>query len=184
MAEINDNATIIGETIVIKGSLRGEEDLTVLGRVEGELQLTQTLMIADSGIVKAEISVRDAVVSGIVVGNITAADCIHITETGRVLGDISAKRVVLNGGGRVRGDINVGEPSRALSPRDAGEANALPFADHQEQPASLMVRRVAAGGTAALPARPSLGPVSMSSTSQAAMAMAQKKKKVVVKRRS
>ena len=57
-------STIVGPSILINGNLQGDEDLTVLGRVEGTLSLTKTLNVAESGIVKADISVRNAVVSG------------------------------------------------------------------------------------------------------------------------
>ena len=61
-------STIVGPSILINGNLQGDEDLTVLGRVEGTLSLTKTLNVAESGIVKADISVRNAVVSGVGTG--------------------------------------------------------------------------------------------------------------------
>ena len=186
MADMTDDSTVIGQSITIRGSLHGEEDLTVLGRVEGELHLTQTLMVADSGIVKAEISVRDAVISGIVVGNVTAADCIQITETGRILGDVRAKRVMLSAGGKIRGNINVGEAGHALLIDDTqalADDTDLSEEDSVAQPTSLMARRTAAGGMdSALAARPAIGSGGFKANSQAAMALAMRKKKVVVKK--
>jgi len=41
----SDTTTIIGESILISGSLAGDEDLTVRGRVEGTLTLTRTLVV-------------------------------------------------------------------------------------------------------------------------------------------
>ena len=67
-----DKATVIGESIFVSGHLSGDEDLTVLGRVEGTISLSQTLYVAESGIVKANVAVDDAVISGVVVGNVTA----------------------------------------------------------------------------------------------------------------
>ncbi|MGZ6034495.1 MAG: bactofilin family protein [Myxococcaceae bacterium] len=62
--------TVIGPSILINGKLTGDEDLTVRGRVEGELTLTKTLIVEPSGVVKANVTVKNAVVSGVVVGNI------------------------------------------------------------------------------------------------------------------
>ena len=56
-------STIVGESILISGNLQGDEDLTVLGRVEGTVSLTKTLNIEESGIVKANISVRNAIIT-------------------------------------------------------------------------------------------------------------------------
>nr|MCU0701961.1 bactofilin BacP [Myxococcaceae bacterium] len=68
------DSTVIGPSILISGKLTGDEDLTVRGRVEGELNLSKTLIVETSGIVKANVSVRNAIVSGVVVGNITATE--------------------------------------------------------------------------------------------------------------
>ncbi len=60
----SDATTIIGESILISGSLNGDEDLTVRGRVEGTLTLTKTLVVEPTGIVKAEVQVRNCVIAG------------------------------------------------------------------------------------------------------------------------
>ena len=85
-----DTSTVVGETMLIKGNLEGDEDLTVQGRIEGALNLTKTLIIEPAGVVKADVSVANAVVSGVMVGNLTASDSLEITESGRMVGDIRA----------------------------------------------------------------------------------------------
>src|SRR6478735_891697 len=105
----NPTSTIVGESILINGNLQGDEDLTVLGRVEGTINLTKTLNIEESGIVKANISVRNAIISGVVVGNITATDSVEITEVGRMVGDIKAPRVIIVDGARYRGAVDMGD---------------------------------------------------------------------------
>jgi len=109
----SDQATMVGESIVITGSLTGDEDLIILGRVEGTISLSRTLFVSTNGIAKADIAVENAVISGIVVGNITATDSIQITETGRVVGDLNAPRVMLTTGARVRGQVSAGEAQEA-----------------------------------------------------------------------
>jgi len=61
-----------------------------LGRVDGRIDLQRTLVVAPSGIVKAEVKVKNAIVSGVVVGNIHASESIEITREGRMVGDIYA----------------------------------------------------------------------------------------------
>ena len=126
MAE-NVTSTIIGESILINGNLNGDEDLTVLGRVEGTISLTKTLNIEESGIVKANISVRNAIVSGVVVGNINATDSVEITEVGRMVGDIKAPRVIIVDGARYRGAVDMGdmEAARASGPLPVRAEKAL-----------------------------------------------------------
>jgi len=102
-------ATIIGQETTVTGNLQGDEDLTVQGRVEGALSLNATLMVEPSGIVKAEVSVRNALVNGVVVGNITASDSVELTDQARVVGDLTAPRVIIVEGASFRGKIDMGD---------------------------------------------------------------------------
>jgi cytoskeletal protein CcmA (bactofilin family) len=102
-------ATVVGESILISGKLEGDEDLTVRGRVQGSVTLTRTLIVEPSGVVKADSTVRNAVVSGVVVGNITASESVHLTREGRMVGDINAPRVIIVEGAAFRGRIDMGQ---------------------------------------------------------------------------
>jgi len=104
----SDN-TVIGESILISGKLTGDEDLTVRGRVEGELTLSKTLIVETSGIVKANVAVKNAIVSGVVVGNINATESVELTREGRMVGDIHAPRVIIVDGASFRGRVDMGE---------------------------------------------------------------------------
>ncbi len=111
-------STVIGPSILINGKLSGEEDLTVRGRVEGELTLTKTLIVEPSGVVKANVEVKNAIVSGVVVGNIRATESVELTKEGRMVGDIASPRVILVDGASFRGRIEMGEQAaRAASER-------------------------------------------------------------------
>jgi cytoskeletal protein CcmA (bactofilin family) len=111
--------TVIGPSILISGKLSGDEDLTVRGRVEGELALTRTLIVEPSGVVKANVAVKNAVVSGVVVGNIAATESVELTRDGRMVGDIRSPRVIIVDGASFRGRVDMGElaPGRPLSER-------------------------------------------------------------------
>src|SRR5688500_8295967 len=117
--------TVIGESILISGKLTGDEDLTIRGRVEGELSLSHTLIVEPSGIVKANVAVKNAIVSGVVVGNIAATESVELTREGRMVGDIRAPRVILVDGASFRGRIDMGEvePGRHLESRPARPAS-------------------------------------------------------------
>lgn len=109
------DSTVIGPSILISGKLTGDEDLTVRGRVEGEVSLTKTLIVEPSGIVKANVAVRNAIVSGVVVGNITATESVELTKEGRMVGDIRSPRVIIVDGASFRGRVDMGnaEPRAA-----------------------------------------------------------------------
>ena len=102
-------STVIGESILINGSLNGDEDLTVRGRVEGTLTLTKTLVVEPTGIVKAEVQVRNCIIAGVVVGNVTASESVEITKEGRMVGDLNSPRVIIVDGASFRGRVDMGE---------------------------------------------------------------------------
>lgn len=106
---ISEGTTIIGESFLVNGSLNGDEDLTVRGRIEGTLTLTKTLVVEPTGVVKAEVQVKSCVISGAVIGNLTATESVEITKEGRMIGDISAPRVIIVDGASFRGRIDMGE---------------------------------------------------------------------------
>jgi cytoskeletal protein CcmA (bactofilin family) len=171
-----DGSTIIGESILISGSLNGDEDLTVRGRVEGTLTLTKTLLVEPTGIVKAEVQVKNCVIAGVVVGNVTANESVEITNQGRMVGDITSPRVIIVDGASFRGRIVMGEvdlegagagrPARAISSpvRPALRPSARPV----PAPAKAEARKEETGKPPAPPA-----PVAMGSV----------KRKVIVKRK-
>lgn len=133
MANANDNSvTVIGDSVTVRGNLQGDEDLHVLGRVEGSVELDRTLVVAESGVVKAEVSVRNAIVSGVVVGNIHASESVEITREGRMVGDIASPRVIIVDGASFRGNVDMGDienmPSRPPR-RERPAAPVLPKAE-------------------------------------------------------
>jgi cytoskeletal protein CcmA (bactofilin family) len=113
------NNTVVGPSILISGKLTGDEDLTVRGRVEGELTLSKTLIVETTGVVKANVAVRNAIVSGVVVGNINATESVELTREGRMVGDIHSPRVIIVDGASFRGRVDMGEvePGRVPTAR-------------------------------------------------------------------
>ncbi|MBN2526894.1 MAG: polymer-forming cytoskeletal protein [Deltaproteobacteria bacterium] len=106
---MTDPITIIGSETIVSGNLEGDEDLTIEGRVEGSISLSKTLTVEVGGVVRADINVRNAVISGVLVGNVEAQESVHITEQGRVVGDISSPRVILVDGSSFKGNIDMGD---------------------------------------------------------------------------
>lgn len=113
------NNTVVGQSILISGKLTGDEDLTVRGRVEGELTLSKTLIVETTGVVKANVAVRNAIVSGVVVGNINATESVELTREGRMVGDIRAPRVIIVDGASFRGRVDMGEVEPGRVPTTA-----------------------------------------------------------------
>jgi cytoskeletal protein CcmA (bactofilin family) len=116
------NVTTIGPSIVIKGRLKVDEDLTVQGRIDAEISSSKALVVENSGIVKADVRVQSARISGVLVGNITAQDKIEIASDGRVVGDLRAPRIVISDGAAFRGKIEM----QGLDERRDSEIEVVP----------------------------------------------------------
>ena len=99
--------TIIGKTVTVKGEILGSEQLVVEGRVEGRIMIDTTVLIRESGLVKADVDANDINIAGGVVGNIAVKDKIEIVSGGYVLGDIRTPRLIINDGASVKGTIDM-----------------------------------------------------------------------------
>lgn len=147
-----DGMTVIGEGIHVHGRITGEEDLRIEGRVEGSISLTETVHVAESGVVVATIQARDVVVSGVVVGNVSATNAVHLNPGAKLVGDIDAPRVIISDGAAFRGNVAMGTGSEAAAARAKAAATAP-----VSRPAAAVRTRPAAGrGTAA--SRPAARP--------------------------
>lgn len=101
--------TVIGQGINVHGKIHGEEDLRIEGRVEGSISLTETVHIAQSGVVVATIDARDVVVSGVVVGNVSATNSVSLEPGAKLVGDISTPRLIIADGAAFRGNVAMAE---------------------------------------------------------------------------
>lgn len=117
-----DSTTTVGPTITIRGKLKSGEDLIVKGRIDAEITSSKALFIENSGIVKANMNVASARISGVLLGDVAAESKVEIASDGRMIGDILAPRIVIQDGAAFRGEIDMpnfdAEPgARARSPK-------------------------------------------------------------------
>jgi cytoskeletal protein CcmA (bactofilin family) len=114
----------LGKSIVVTGTLRGREDLTVEGQVDGQIELSDhVLTVGPNGRITAQVAARAIIVLGRVMGNLTASEKVDIRESGAVEGDIVAPRVAIADGSHFRGRIDM--PRKTLSSATDRSAGAL-----------------------------------------------------------
>jgi cytoskeletal protein CcmA (bactofilin family) len=100
--------TRIGATIVITGELTSAEDVTVDGRIDGQLIVRDAaLTIGERAQLEATVRGARIVVQGFVTGAISASERIELTATATVDGSLSANRVVVAEGARFNGRIDM-----------------------------------------------------------------------------
>ena len=110
----------IGQSVEIRGTLTGNEDLTIEGMVDGKILVKDhALTIGANGRITAEVHAKTVIVVGQIVGNITADDKVEIAPSGSVHGDLRAPRVALADGSSFKGSIDMSRGSAAPAANEA-----------------------------------------------------------------
>jgi cytoskeletal protein CcmA (bactofilin family) len=140
-------ASVISSSAVIRGNVRGDGSLEILGRVEGDVGVTGDLSIGPDAVVVGALSGARVIIGGSVQGDVTGTEVVLIGETGRVIGDLSAPRIGMSEGAHVRGGVRTDGMSAApaASVRGSAQRNVEP------RPAPVLVERPAPRPVAASP---------------------------------
>jgi cytoskeletal protein CcmA (bactofilin family) len=117
MADFKDKCTIIGPTIAIRGKVKADEDLVIRGRIDASISSTKLVHVDKDGVVKANVEAESVLISGVVVGDVTASARCELMGTARVVGDIASPLMVINDGARLRGKIDMPAVDKAMEER-------------------------------------------------------------------
>ncbi|MCI8294725.1 MAG: polymer-forming cytoskeletal protein [Lachnospiraceae bacterium] len=99
--------TIIGGNSKIEGLLTAAESTRIDGLLEGKIMSESSVIIGEHGLVRGDIDAVEILVAGTVYGNLRAQERIQLTETGRVLGDIFTKTLVIDEGASFKGQCTM-----------------------------------------------------------------------------
>ena len=99
--------TVISERCVIEGTLTGETNLEIHGRLDGSCAVSGMIVVAQSGRLKGSTSGSDVLVQGEIDGNIEAHGKVELRATARVKGDITAASVAMADGSFFEGAVKM-----------------------------------------------------------------------------
>jgi len=95
-------------TLTIKGEIKGNEDLLIDARLEGLVHLVgATAVVGANGQVAADITATNILVQGDLNGSLQAAERVRITSTGKTRGSIHCRRISVEDGAEIRGNVEV-----------------------------------------------------------------------------
>lgn len=128
----NKVATIIGPGTSVSGEIKSQGTVRIEGHVSGNVNCEDTIVVHETGKVKADLVGGQVIVSGEVHGNISAHDRLEVTGTGKILGDITAPRIAIAEGVMFEGKCTmkpVGAerlalPNQQQAPQQAQQAKA------------------------------------------------------------
>jgi len=99
--------TTLGKGVAFKGELTFERFLRIDGNFEGELVSDGKLHVGPSGTVKSNITMSEAVIEGVVEGNITVTGRLELRRQAEVQGDIEAGTLSVDEGVTLVGNVCV-----------------------------------------------------------------------------
>lgn len=92
------NNTIIAQGITFTGVIRGEGNVQVEGRLDGEIDLKGGVVVAAGGMVQGPITADAVRVAGDVQGSITAREHLCLERTGGIHGDVTTASLIVENG--------------------------------------------------------------------------------------
>ena len=106
-----ESRTVIARATRVEGRVLGSGEILIDGEVEGAIEGTGTVRIAEHGGVEASVHARNVVVAGRVKGNISANQRIELQPSAFVEGNITAPRILIREGATFKGQVMMKEPS-------------------------------------------------------------------------
>ena len=105
-----DVTTLIAEEVSMKGELSFTSSLRIDGTFEGELISNGTLIVGPTGVVKANISLQEAYISGTIEGDITVTERLVLRGKASVTGNITAPIISVDEGVSIAGQMRIAAP--------------------------------------------------------------------------
>ena len=106
--ERRSTAAVVGASIRVHGEVHGEEDLLIEGTVQGTVRLPNNMVtVGDDGCVDGDVYAHVIHVRGTIVGDLFGKEQVFVHATGNVRGNITAPRVCLEDGAKLKGAIDM-----------------------------------------------------------------------------
>lgn len=109
--------TLIGKGTVVSGDFYAEGSVRIDGAVDGNVKVSEHLVEGATGRINGNVEALTAVVGGEIKGNVTAPDKLEITQTARVIGDLSTNSIIIDEQAVFQGNVNMNQDVTAASER-------------------------------------------------------------------
>ena len=109
-------STIIGPGAVFDGNLSAPETIRIDGIINGNCDCKQTLILGSEGRIKGNVSAQNVMISGQVVGDLIVHEKLEVLSTGKVIGNVTTRSLIVDDGGCFDGRCTMTDPSSAAAP--------------------------------------------------------------------
>ncbi len=101
--------SIIGPGMRVVGDCETEGTLRIEGVVEGTVRAGKAVVIGKDGAILGDLVTQDAIIGGKITGTVVAESRLELQATCLIEGEIKARRIKLDEGGRINGKVQTGE---------------------------------------------------------------------------
>jgi cytoskeletal protein CcmA (bactofilin family) len=100
---------ILGPSVIVKGDIRSEEDLTIEGEVTGLVEaIGYRLTIGPKGNLQTSgVKAREIIVMGKMKGSVEATEKVYIRKDAQLVGDVQTAGIVIEDGAYFKGGIDI-----------------------------------------------------------------------------
>lgn len=108
--------TIVSSSMRIEGELKSNGNIKIDGIISGKVHTAQDLFIGPNAQIDADLIAANAVIAGVVKGNVTVKNSLVIAETGKVVGNISCISLGIREGAYFVGNCRMQETKQMPAP--------------------------------------------------------------------
>ena len=105
--ETSGGLSIVARDLTVTGDLEAAGVIRIEGRVQGNVQAGDQVLLSEGAVIEGNVSTREAVIGGRVHGSIAASERIELQAEATVEGDLITPRLLIQEGGRVNGCVRM-----------------------------------------------------------------------------
>jgi cytoskeletal protein CcmA (bactofilin family) len=133
-SSVSGSGSRIGQSTIIRGSIRGAGSIDLDGRVEGTIDVDGDVTIGGNARIKSPVTGARVTVRGAVAGNVRGKHAVVLEEGARVVGDLIAAQIGIRSGGLLRGHVSSGDALTGSDAASQAPRAARPPARHAATP--------------------------------------------------
>ena len=103
-----EHVSVVSAECYFQGTLNVQGSLRVDGTLEGSVDNARHVIVGDGGKIVGDVTAQIVVCGGAIEGNV-CAEMLEVLGKASILGDIRAKKMIVEEGGRIDGRCTIGE---------------------------------------------------------------------------
>ena len=120
-------ATILGKGSVLEGNIKVEHSLRIDGKIKGDIQTPDTLVVGKEGSIEGTVRVKNLILGGKVKGAVISSSKVVLESQAEFRGEIKTKKLVIDEGALFEGTSIMSDDQKNF--QDKPQSNFLSNSD-------------------------------------------------------